>query len=123
MGRPGDSYEITLVSDNPHHEFQPLYFDVTLSTATPKEIRAPLSRLEGLGVRVTTATVEHIDAGDRRVYTTKGVLEYDYLIVSLGVRYGWEAYPGLDREGYHNYTLEGAMEPRKVLTRFREAGL
>ncbi len=119
LGRPGELYEVTLVSDNPDHEFQPLYFDVALSTAKPEEVKAPLQSLEKLGVRVVIDRVVRIDAANRRVYMSRGSLDYDYLIVSLGVRYGWDAYPGLEQAGYHNYTLEGALELRKALAGFR----
>jgi len=40
----GAEAEITLITNNPWHEFQPLFFDVALSTAKPEETRARASR-------------------------------------------------------------------------------
>jgi sulfide:quinone oxidoreductase len=46
-------------------------------------------------------------------------LEYDYLFITSGVRYAFDAVPGLDRYGYHNYTLEGAKRMREALKNYR----
>ncbi len=115
----GVEAEVTLITDSEWHEFQPLYADVAFGTATPEEVRAPIASLERLGVRVRIEKVTRIDAGNRTVETERGRYQYDYLVVSLGVRYGWDAYPGLDRYGVHNYTLEGALEMAKALRSFR----
>ena len=111
--------EITLVTNSPWHEFKPLFADVAFGMARPEETRAPIEALEKYGVRVRLEEVKRIDLANRRVETDKGVHEYDYLLVSLGIRYGWEAYPGLAEAGYHNYTLEGALELSRALARFR----
>ena len=112
--------EVTLVTDSPWHEFKPLFADVAFGTARPEETRAPIKNLERYGVRVVLDTVEEIDLANRAVKTQKsGQLGYDYLVVSLGIRYGWEAYPGLAEAGYHNYTLEAAEELGRALAGFR----
>ena len=111
--------EITLITNSPWHDFQPLYFDIALGTATPEEARAPIEALQRFGVKVLVENVQHIDLANRAVRTDKGVHTYDYLLVALGVRYGWEAYPGLAEAGYHNYTMEGALELAQALARFK----
>ncbi|KSW12103.1 hypothetical protein CF15_04855 [Pyrodictium occultum] len=113
--------EVTVVADEPWHDFRPLYGDVALGAAVPDEVRASIVDAgRRFGFRVLVDRVTRIDAGERAVETEKGGrLGYDYLVVSLGVRYGWEAYPGLDRYGYHSYTLEGALEMRKALEGFK----
>ncbi len=111
--------EITLVTDNPNHYFQPLFFDVALGTAEPDETKAPITALQRYGVRVAVDEVKQIDLANRVVQGAKSSYSYDYLIVSLGVKYGWDAYPGLAEAGYHNYTLEGAEQLARALARFR----
>ncbi len=111
--------EVTLITDQPWHDFPPLYADVAFGTAVPEEVRAPIQGLEKFGVRVVIDPVKKIDAAKRTVMTEKGKYNYDYLIVSLGVKYGWDAYPGLAEAGVHNYTLEGALEMAKALAAFK----
>jgi len=118
MGR-GEELEVTVVTDSPWHDFRPLYADVAFGTARPDEVRAPIKSLERLGVRVVIDEAKRIDLANRRVVGAKGEYGYDYLVVALGVRYGWEDYPGFAEAGYHNYTLEGALELSKALAGFR----
>ena len=115
-----DDVEIRLITDVPYHDFQPLYADIAFGMATPEEARAPIQGLEKYGVRVFIERAERIDLANRRVETNRGVHSYDYLIVSLGVKYGWDAYPGLAQAGYHNYTMEGAKELSKALRGFKK---
>jgi len=68
---------------------------------------------------VLVEEVKTIDLANRVVNTDRGRHGYDYLVVALGVRYGWEAYPGLAEAGYHNYTLDGAIQLSKALAQFR----
>ena len=119
-----EKVEITLVTNSPFHEFQPLYFDVAMGTAKPDEVRAPIEALRSYGVNVVLDNVVSIDAANRLVNLEKlGGISYDYLVVALGVRYGWEAYPGLAEAGYHNYTLEGARQLSRALARFKKGRL
>jgi len=116
----GLDVEVTLITNSQWHEFQPLYADVAFGTAVPDEVRAPIKNLEKRGVKVLIDEVKRIDAANKKVETAKsGSLDYDYLIVSLGVEYHWNKYPGLDKYGYHNYTLDGALELGKALARFK----
>ncbi len=116
----GLGLDITLVSESPHHDFQPLYADIALNLTQPEKVRAPVKNFAKLGARVVIDRATQIDASNRRVKLEKeGELEYDYLVVSVGTRYGWDAYPGLAEAGVHNYTLEGALEMRRELAKFR----
>ncbi len=116
----GQDLEITLVTKDQYHEFQPLYADVAFGTASPDEVRAPIKNMEKYGIKVIIDKVTKIDPANRKVMTSKtGSLSYDYLIVSLAVDYHWDKYPGLDKYGYHNYTLNGAIKLGKALTKFK----
>lgn len=53
------------------------------------------------GYLFVQAEVLEIDRAARRVVTTQGRLEYDWLVVSAGIRYGYEAWFGNDREAAH----------------------
>jgi sulfide:quinone oxidoreductase len=112
--------KITLITDSEWHYFHPLYVDVAFNGLDPEATRGPITGLSRFGVEVLVDPAVKIDAANRTVLTKSGKkIQYDYLIVSLGVKYGWDAYPGLNRYGYHNYTVEGALELRKALQSFR----
>ena len=117
----GGDVEIILLSDSEYHQFPPLFFDIAFGNAVPEEAMAPIRSLERLGVKVVVDEATKINLEDRIVMTRENKkIGYDYLVVSLGVRYGWEAYRGLKDEGYHNYTLEGAQKLREAISGFRK---
>ncbi len=116
----GENIKVTLVTDSEWHYFHPLYIDVAFHGLNPEATRGPIKGLERFGVEVIIDPAVRIDAANRVVQTKSGSkISYDYLIVSLGVKYGWDAYPGLAKYGYHNYTVDGALELRKALQSFR----
>ena len=49
------------------------------------------------GYRFVQCEVLEIDRGARRVVTSQGQLDYDFLVIAAGIRYGYEAWFGNDR--------------------------
>lgn len=70
-----------------------------LVNRTPQ--RLPPLDLAGLalshGYRFVSATVETIDRAQRRVHTTLGRFEYDWLVLAAGVGYDYESWFGQDQ--------------------------
>ncbi len=116
----GVKLNVTLVSELPYHDFQPLYADIALGMTVPDKVRAPVSSFSRFGAKIVNDTATQIDAANRKVKLASGKeLSYDYLIVSVGTKYMWNKYPGLQEAGYHNYTMEGAFELRNALMKFK----
>ncbi|MEB3755578.1 MAG: FAD-dependent oxidoreductase [Desulfurococcales archaeon] len=112
--------EVTLVNKDEWHYMPPLWMDVAIEGMPVEETRAPIKGLEAYGVNVIISKVENIDPANREVQLDNGEkLTYDYLIIGLGARNGWEAYEGLEEEGYHNYDPEGAVELYRQLLNFK----
>ncbi len=95
---------ITLLDRQNHHLFQPLLYQVAAAALSPADIAEPLRHIlrnqENAEVILTEA--KGIDVAGRRVITTDGPVEYDYLIVAAGARHSyfgrdeWEKFaPGL----------------------------
>jgi NADH dehydrogenase FAD-containing subunit len=49
------------------------------------------------GYRYVQCEVLEIDRGARRVVTSQGQIDYDFLVIAAGIRYGYEAWFGNDR--------------------------
>ena len=117
--RFGLDAEVTLVNKDEWHYMPPLWMDVALEGIPLDETRAPIRGLEKYGVNVVVAEATGINPRERTVTLASGEeLNYDYLVVALGSRNGWEAYPGLAEAGYHNYDPEAAKELNKALRAF-----
>jgi NADH dehydrogenase, FAD-containing subunit len=112
--------EVLVVNKDAFHYMPPLFFDVAFNYGEPEDTRAPLVNMEKYGIKTAVDEIQKIDAANRTVIGAKGKYQYDYLIVSLGVDYGWNAYPGLDKDGVHNFTLEGALEMKKALSQVKD---
>jgi NADH dehydrogenase FAD-containing subunit len=69
----------------------------------PRLNRAALAA--GLGYRFVASDVQRIDPAQRQVYTTQGVFDYDWLLVSTGLTYDYSDWFGTDQQ-----TVKAAQE-------------
>src|SRR5688572_13635673 len=115
---------VTLIDRRNYHLFQPLLYQVAMAGLSPGDIASPIRGLFSAtsNVHVVQAEVEAINAEARRVLTSAGAYEYDYLVLAAGAQHAyfgkdeWEEHaPGLK-------TLEQATEiRRRVLSAFEQA--
>jgi NADH dehydrogenase len=117
--------EITLVDRRNHHLFQPLLYQVATATLSPADIASPIREVlrKQRNTRVWLDEVTSVDPERKQVHLeTRGVLDYDYLILAAGARHSyfghdeWEPYaPGIK-------SLEEALDIRtRVLLAFEAA--
>ena len=119
--RLGIDVDVTMVTASERHYMPPLFMEVALGSASPEETWAPIKNAERVyGFNVDIDRVTEIDLANRQVKTEGGkTYDYDYLFLGLGVKYVWDKYRGFAEYGYHNYTLEGALELHKALSEFK----
>jgi len=116
----GIDAEVTVINKSEWHYMPPLWMDVAVEGMPLEKTRAPIRGLEKYGVNVIVQEATKINPDERKVALADGSqVDYDYLIVALGSRNAWEAYPGLAEVGYHNYEPEAAVEFGKALRAFR----
>ncbi|MET1101086.1 MAG: FAD/NAD(P)-binding oxidoreductase [Pyrodictiaceae archaeon] len=111
--------EVTLISKDEYHYMPAFFTDVAFGDAEPDDTRAPLKDIaERIGVRLLLDRVVKVDPDNNSLVLEKnGPLSYDYLVVCMGTRYGWDEYPGLS-SAYNNYSLEDALKMRDALAGF-----
>ncbi len=111
-----DDLEVVLINRDEWHYMPPLWMDVALEGLPVEETRAPIRGLEAFGVKVIINDIVGFDLDNREVVLSDGRrVGYDYLIISLGSRNGWDSYEGLDRVGYHNYDPQSAVQLNRVI--------
>lgn len=121
-----DNLRITVVDRRNHHLFQPLLYQVAMAGLSPADITMPIRTVlkSYRKVSVRLATVTAVVPEDKRIETSEGPLDYDYLILAGGATHAyfgrdeWEEHaPGLK-------TIEQATEiRRRVLRAFERAEL
>jgi sulfide:quinone oxidoreductase len=104
-----ESFEITVVDRHDFFNFGFTKFDLMFGRRQPEQCKERLSALDDKGIRFHRATIESIDPQARRVATSAGTLDADYLIVALGADLAPEATPGfLESGGHHFYSFAAA---------------
>lgn len=112
-------HEIVLVSNSSLFVYRPSLPFVALGSRRPEDITAELKpALRRRGIAFQQATVQGIDPLARRVATTAGPIDYDYLVVALGAHLDREAVPGLDPHTDCIMWLDDALRVREKLEAF-----
>lgn len=89
------AFSVTLIDRRNHHLFQPLLYQVATAGLSAPEIAQPIRSLVRKQKNVTVLMEEarEFDLAGRRVILSGKVLEYDYLVLAMGVRTGYFGHP------------------------------
>ena len=91
----GESIDVTLIDKNDHFAFGFSKLDVMFGQAEAQAVRLPYANFAKSGVQLLQQTITKIDPVAKRVTTDAGIYTADYLVVTLGADYDWDATPGL----------------------------
>ena len=85
-GLKGKEVQVILIDKNNFHQFQPLLYQVATSGLEPDSIAFPFRKqISGYkNVSFRLAEVEEIKTESKTIYTSKGMLTYDYLVLATG---------------------------------------
>ncbi len=114
----GEKADVTVIEKSDAFVFGYSKIDVMFGRATPEAVRLPYRTFIKPGVRFVQETITAIDPAARRVTTTGGTHEADFLVVALGADYDLAATPGLAEDGYEFYSVAGARRARDALAAF-----
>jgi NADH dehydrogenase len=101
-------WQVTLVEPKDHFLFTPLLYELITGELQRWEI-APSYRqlLTGTQINLKSQKASNIDLNNRQVYLeNEEVIDYDYLVLAVGVRNRWPAIPGLADYGLTFRSLE-----------------
>lgn len=116
--------EITIIDRRNHHLFQPLLYQVATAGLNPSDIAQPIRRIlaKQANCQPVLAEVTAVDATNRNLSTTAGVIRYDYLVLATGATH---AYFGNDHWADHApglKSIEDALDiRRRILLAFEQA--
>src|SRR3989304_5322530 len=91
---------------------------ITGDMKDPREGERELSDLALKGIDWVHAEVERIDPAGKRLHTSSGTLEGDYVIVALGADKHPEGVPGFAESASNLYDAAGAVQLREALRKF-----
>ncbi len=121
LGRKlGDKHDVILVDKQPNHVFMPAFLFVMVGERQPHDISRGLKHLEKHNVRFVQSEVLGIDPDLQQVELHDQKIDYDYLIVSLGMQIRPDLIPGFAEASIHPWELDGAVRLRDALASFNE---
>jgi sulfide:quinone oxidoreductase len=91
---------------------------ITGEMKDPSEGQRDLSDLVLKGIDWVHAEIDRIDPAGKRVHTSSGTLEGDYVIVALGADKHPEGVPGFSESAINLYDAAGAVQLREALQKF-----
>jgi NADH dehydrogenase len=116
--------QITLIDRRNFHLFQPLLYQVATGGLSPANIAAPIRAIlkHQSNVEVLMGEVIDIDAANRQVILSDGVVPYDTLVVAAGVRHHYMGHTDWENVAPGLKTIEDALNiRRRVLLAFEAA--
>jgi len=109
-----ENVETTMVSDENFFLFSPLLHEVAMGRIETRHIAYPIRRLHWRDrFNFIQANVQKIDLAQRRVITTRGIFEFDYLILALGSVADTSELDQI-REGENVFTLKTLHDSRLI---------
>lgn len=119
LGRKiGDRHDVILVDKRPDHIFMPAFLFVMVGERRPRDISRSLKHLEKRNIKFVQSEVLGIDPNHQQVELQNQKIDYDYLIVSLGMQVRPDLIPGFTEASIHPWELDGAVRLRDALASF-----
>jgi NADH dehydrogenase len=113
----GSGADVTLVDRNVYSTFQPLLYQVATGGLNPGDVAYSVRGfLRNRGARFRHGTVSTVDHAARKIlFEAGGALEYDYLLISIGVNVNHFGIPGAHEHSRGLYTRADAIALRDEL--------
>jgi len=127
---PQNEWRVTVIDKSDEHHYQPGYLFLPFGLYgynDKNDIVKPVREQLGKRVEFVPAEVNLIDHAARKVRTTAGDFDYDWLVLAMGCRIAPEDTEGLTdalgKNAHTFYTLDGALKFQKAMAEMREGRL
>ena len=122
--RLGVAYEVTVIDQYNFHQFQPLFYQVATGRLEPSAISFPLRKVfqseQHIHVRITR--VKEVSIASKKVITTEGDFDYDYLVIATGCTNNFFGNKNFERYAFPMKSVNEAIAIRnRILLNFEDA--
>src|SRR3954451_3155991 len=114
----GGDVDVVLIDKTEGFVFGFSKLDVMFGRTLPEQVLHPYSDLVKPGVTFVHAEITAIDPQAKRVETTAGAFDADFLVIALGADYDIGRTHGLAEAGHEFYSEAGAFALRDTLAAF-----
>ncbi len=117
-------YEVFLIDKNNYHQFQPLLYQVATARLEPGSISFPLRKVfqHSKNVRIRIAEVSGVDYAAKKVSTSIGDYNFDYLVLAQGCTTNYFGNENLEKCAFPMKSVPEAIQLRnRILQTFEDA--
>lgn len=101
-------FDILLIDKVNHHQFQPLFYQVATSQIEPSSISFPLRNVfKKNKVNIRLAEVENIDTKNKKINTSIGDFNFDFLVIACGCKTNFFGNKEIEQ---HAFTLKSTYD-------------
>ena len=110
-------FQVVLIDKKNYHTFQPLLYQVSTSSLEPDSIAYPLRKVitEKKNAFFRLAEVTSIDAEHTTIFSDKGDLKYDYLVISTGSKTNFFGNDRVEENAIWMKTIPQALNIRSLI--------
>ena len=110
-------FQVTLVDQNNFHSFTPLLYQVGMAFIEPSNISYPYRRLfqEKENLRYHMGCLISVHPQERKIKTTTGLLQYDYLVLAIGTQSNYFGMENVKKNAWPLKTISDATNLRNHL--------
>ncbi len=118
-------FQVILLDKNNYHQFQPLLYQVATSGLEPSSISFPLRKIfqSHPNVFIRIAEALSVDAGAKKISTSVGELEYDFLVFAYGATTNFFGQANLQQHAFSMKSVPEALLLRNTLLKHLEEAL
>lgn len=118
-------FQVILIDKNNYHQFQPLLYQVATAGLEPNSISFPLRKVfqkkKHVFIRIAEVTAVHPDI--RKVSTSAGEIDYDFLILSHGAATNYFGMPDMAQNAFSMKSVSEALLLRNTMLQNYEQAL
>jgi NADH:ubiquinone reductase (H+-translocating) len=118
-------YQVVIVDKRNYHQFQPLFYQVATAGLEPSAISFPLRKIfqhfRDFYIRI--AEVTNIDPDKQQLWTTLGIIRYNYLVLTQGASNYFFGMKEIERISKPMKSVSEALDLRNTLLQNFESAL
>lgn len=118
-----EAVQVVLFDRHNYHTFQPLLYQVSSASLEPDSIAYPLRKIfrKNTDFHFRMAKVTKIDPEVKKIHSTLGELEYDYLVIATGTKTNFFGNENIQKYSMPMKTVPQALDIRSLILQNIEA--
>jgi NADH dehydrogenase len=110
-------FDVLLIDKINHHQFQPLFYQVATARLEPANISFPFRKIfqRSKNIQIRMAEVDAILPDVKRLKTSAGDFEYDYLVLASGCKTNFFGNEQIARHAYSMKSTEESISIRNEI--------